>query len=57
MKSVYVYRVINRKNSDIMGTAYVRDDARYLKQQCKDVGIDAEIIQRKYVLAEERVVR
>lgn len=58
MKTKYEYDVVaKRPYGTLTLKAKNREEAREGKRELKESGIDTEIIQRKYVLAEERVVR
>lgn len=55
MKTKYEYDVVI--NNQVIYYADNRQEARDVKNIEKSEGFDAKIIQRKYVLAEEKVVR
>lgn len=57
MKTRYEYVVVSKKSGEILDKVYVRDDARYCKNVWKENGFDVKIVQRKYVLAEQREIR
>ena len=57
MKTKYEYVINNINSYGAKITLTNREDARDFKRELKEIGVDAKIIQRKYVLAEEKVVR
>ena len=54
---MYDYAIVNKKDNKILDKAFVREDARYLKNEWKENGFDVKILQRVYKLAEEREIR
>lgn len=57
MKTRYEYEIRTKDADKYLERAFVRDDARLIKNQWKDAGFDVKIVQRKYVLAETKEVR
>ena len=57
MKTRYEYVVVSKKSGEILDKAYVREDARLCKNDWKENGFDVKILQRKYVLQEQREIR
>lgn len=57
MKTKYEYEIRTKDADKYLERAFVRDDARFIKNQWKDTGFDVKIVQRKYVLTEVKEVR
>lgn len=57
MKTRYEYEIRTKDADKYLERAFVRDDARFIKNQWKDAGFDVKIIQRVYKLTEEKVIR
>lgn len=57
MKTKYEYEIRTKDADKYLERAFVRDDARFIKNQWKDAGFDVKIVQRKYVLTEIKEVR
>ena len=57
MKTKYEYEIRTKDADKYLERAFVRDDARFIKNQWKDAGLDVKIVQRKYVLTEIKEVR
>lgn len=57
MKTKYEYEIRTKDADKYLERAFVRDDARFIKNQWKDAGFDVKIVQRKYVLTEVKEVR
>lgn len=57
MKTRYEYEIRTKDADKYLERAFVRDDARFIKNQWKDAGFDVKIVQRKYVLTETKEVR
>ena len=55
MKTRYEYDVV--VGNEVVYYAGTRQEAREKKQLCKEFGNKAKIVQRKYVLQEQREVR
>ena len=54
---VYDYVLVNKKDNKILERAFIREDARQYKNLLKEAGYDCKIVQRKYILQEQREVR
>ncbi len=56
MKTTYLYKIVNNKGAtvDVAGT---RDEARNLKNYYNSFGNSTKIVQLKYTLTEQKVVR
>lgn len=57
MKTVYLYDIVNKKSNAVVATAPTRQEARDVKNYYKGFGNSISIVQKKYVLAEQKVVR
>ena len=53
----YEYVVVVKKSGEILDKTHVREDARLCKNDWKEQGFDVKIVQRKYVLVEQREIR
>lgn len=57
MKTKYEYDIVEKATGRLISYANSRSEARIEKDICNQCGSDVKIIQRKYVLTEEKVVR
>ena len=57
MKTKYEYEIRTKDADKYLEKAFVREDARTIKNQWKDAGFDVKIVQRKYVLQEQKEIR
>ena len=57
MQIKYEYEIRTKDSNSYLERAFVRDDARTIKNQWKDAGFDVKIVQRKYVLTEQKEIR
>ena len=57
MKVKYGYEIRTKGTDKYLEKAYVREDARTIKNEWKDSGFDVKIIQCKYILQQQREVR
>lgn len=57
MNAKYEYEIRTKDADKYLERAFVRDDARFIKNQWKDAGFNVKIVQRKYVLTEVKEVR
>lgn len=58
MKNVrYEYEIVCKETGKVLEKAFVREDARYLKQDWKFNGSDVKIVQRKFQYTESKEVR
>ena len=57
MQIKYEYEIRTKDSNSYLERAFVRDDARTIKNQWKDAGFNVKIVQRKYVLTEQKEIR
>lgn len=57
MKTRYEYEIRTKDSNSYLERAFVREDARVIKNQWKDAGFNVKIVQRVYKLTEEKEIR
>ena len=57
MKNKYEYEIRTKDADKYLEKAFVREDARTIKNEWKDAGFAVKIVQRKYVLQEQKEIR
>lgn len=57
MKTRYEYEIRTKDADKYLERAFVREDARNIKNEWKDAGFDVKIVQRKYSLESVKEVR
>ena len=57
MKKIYEYEIRNKATNKCLDRAFVRDDARMIKNEWKCAGFDVKIVQRVYELKDSKEIR
>lgn len=54
---VYNYVIVDKKDNKILERAFIREDARGLKNILKEIGYDCKIVQHTYELKTAKEIR